>query len=1402
MTEIALRTYNQEIKDLIDHGHFDEAIAHCQHILETYPRHIETYRLLGKAFLEQGRHGDAADVFQRVLSAIPEDWLSHVAMAIVREDESNLDMAIWHMERAYEVNPSNPTVQQEVRRLRGRRDGVEPPKLRLTRSALARMYIKGGLFGQAIAEIRSALAEDADRPDLQTLLASALFESGAVQEATEICSTILQKLPYCLEANRILGLALWASDKKEDAEKLFQRLESLDPYIDIDTLKKDKRIQEHPGQSVTLTRIEWEQQEKTVRSGKQPAWASSLGLKIEEPQGRPAIPDWLATASQPAAPATPAAIAAAAPFGGPTPSWFNDAANAIGTGKPAGTSQLGSPNAPVKSPAVGATKTGTGELPDWIKTQSGPVETPAAVKPSGPLPDWLAAPSAPPASISTPAASSTESTLPDWIRSAAPASTAPSEKVAGIPDWLSAPPPASVEALPSSSLPEWTKPETKTGPLEVEPGNIPDWLSSSAPAAIDAGSEPEWLKPAPAASAAPDSVPEWMKVVSPAETPMASQPVMEKVPDWLQESPAAPSKPVEIIPEWMRSETPAAPEARKEKLPTPFGPETEIPEWMKPEATETPAVPAPIKPAPIPEPDFSSRNVAPEPVKPAAVQEKVPEIGLPDWMTSAAPSAAVAPQPVPAPAPVQPVESAPEITPEVTLPDWLTGVAPSAPAGTAAASPASMPAPEERIRPPVQAQSESVADVTIPDWLRDAAPPASAAPAPAAVQPKPEPQAERQPEPSPEIYPEVELPDWLTSVVPPTPAAATPDQGAAALAQAAEQLQTPGEATPEVALPDWLKGVASSTPTIPTPASPPIASPAPAPIAAAPEPAPITPSVDAVPEAIPEVNLPDWIKTSAPSAAPAAMSAAPAAPIIEPEPKPSAAVQAAPAMPLPAAVQPPEEPPPSELDLMGSSPISEGIDLPDWLVAQLKGKSAEPAPNPAAAKPAVPMPDWLKPSTQNLPPTPVVDWEKAAGQPVPSIPADATRPATGATPPADRAASGSGDIPAWLDKSKPSGNETVARWLDRRLKTSTLSSLEDATTRGGPKPPAQAPSPTARPAQSSTQLPTWLDSQKPGGSDTVVRWMDKRETGSLRRTPTSAFADAGKTAFPAAAGTPAAKPEAPQAPAPAKPSTGGLGTEDTIGSKRPAAPEAPTAVRPISEQPRPALSVPAPMSPEQAMRTPHLAKLATGGLGTEATLAARKPAPTEEEEEDGGFVPPPEWLQKALGSAVEDVPPIPKPQAPVPETPKPQSPVRASVEEQSASVRWQPAAVEEPAPVTTAKPAPWVPIATPKEAPEAPPKPVKKAVKKKTRKLTDVESEALIREARVYLDSDLQKASEAYQKVIENPASAEVVAGDLTSYLEQDPASPQLWNLLGDACSRAGRFQDAYRAYAEALRRM
>src|SRR5512135_3469938 len=230
MAIIPLRAYNREIEGLIDSGQLDEAVAHCRHILTTYPKYIATYRLLGKAHLEQQRISDATDVFQRVLSAVPDDFISNVGMSIIREDENNLDASIWHMELAYEAQPANIAIQDELRRLYGRRDGMQPPKVRLTRGALARMYAKGGLFDQAIAELRAAIAEDPNRPDLQLLLAQMFFQTSQRVEAVDACVNILKKMPLCLEANRILAVSLPEAENSEVVRNSRQLVISMDPY--------------------------------------------------------------------------------------------------------------------------------------------------------------------------------------------------------------------------------------------------------------------------------------------------------------------------------------------------------------------------------------------------------------------------------------------------------------------------------------------------------------------------------------------------------------------------------------------------------------------------------------------------------------------------------------------------------------------------------------------------------------------------------------------------------------------------------------------------------------------------------------------------------------------------------------------------------------------------------------------------------------------------------------------------------------------------------------------------------------------------------------------------------------------------------------------------------------------
>ena len=144
MMKVTLRAYNREIEALIDQGHTEEAIAHCLHILKTFPKYLETYRLMGKAYLEAHRYNEAADIFMRVLLAAPDDFVAQLGMSIINDERRDLGGAIWHMERAFEINSTNSGIQGELRRLYGRRDGVEPGRIHLTRGALAHIYVKAG----------------------------------------------------------------------------------------------------------------------------------------------------------------------------------------------------------------------------------------------------------------------------------------------------------------------------------------------------------------------------------------------------------------------------------------------------------------------------------------------------------------------------------------------------------------------------------------------------------------------------------------------------------------------------------------------------------------------------------------------------------------------------------------------------------------------------------------------------------------------------------------------------------------------------------------------------------------------------------------------------------------------------------------------------------------------------------------------------------------------------------------------------------------------------------------------------------------------------------------------------------------------------------------------------------
>jgi len=492
MAKVSLRIYDREIEGLIEHGQLDEAIAHCQRILKTFPKHLETYRLLGKAYLEAKRYTAAIDLFQRILMAVPDDFVSHVGMSIIRDDENKLDEAIWHMERAFEVQPSNAAIQGELQRLFGRRDGIEPPKIRMTRGALAHMYMQGELYSQAISEINAVLKQDPQRTDMQVLLATAYFRAGQKPDASELCGQLLKRSPYCFDANRIMVEVLPGTQRSESVQEHRQRVNELDPYAAFvqDSVFRSGEVSDA---AVNLDRLEYLGQ--SVEAGAD--WSSSLGIGLGTGAAgalassvSESEPEWLKSggAAEPSMPA-PAPIAEEQ-----AEESIPDFLRQAGWGESTGAFQENAISLDEPEPAD-ASAISQADLPDWIKAMQ-----PGEAENQIPLRTAPAAPAAPEGPSDS-----------GWLRSLGgdqPLETKPAEE----------------ESTPVSDAPDWLKSLGGDQPLETKPAeegsapvsDAPDWLRGL-------GEQAATMEPLATGRESDEEPPDWLNPKSPAPVQLAAK---------------------------------------------------------------------------------------------------------------------------------------------------------------------------------------------------------------------------------------------------------------------------------------------------------------------------------------------------------------------------------------------------------------------------------------------------------------------------------------------------------------------------------------------------------------------------------------------------------------------------------------------------------------------------------------------------------------------------------------------------------------------------------------------------------------------------------------------------------------------------------------------------------------
>ena len=229
MAQVSLKTYQNKIREDIKAGEFDQAIVTGQHILRYYPKHYPTYLLLAEACLGRGLNEEAADLALRALSVDPENVSARIALSKANEAMADIDEAVAQMRTAFDLAPSNRQVRAELHRLVASQTGQEAPNMKLTRSGLGRIYVRGGLGTQAADEFEALLRDDPEQADVEASLAETLWRDGQHIRSIEVCQSLLSKLPYSLKANLILAETWMRSDRQDEAEAHLNVVRELDP---------------------------------------------------------------------------------------------------------------------------------------------------------------------------------------------------------------------------------------------------------------------------------------------------------------------------------------------------------------------------------------------------------------------------------------------------------------------------------------------------------------------------------------------------------------------------------------------------------------------------------------------------------------------------------------------------------------------------------------------------------------------------------------------------------------------------------------------------------------------------------------------------------------------------------------------------------------------------------------------------------------------------------------------------------------------------------------------------------------------------------------------------------------------------------------------------------------------
>jgi len=188
-------------------------------IVEQNQSFADVYNMLGVIYHDQGQYQKALRAFEAALRINPGYTDAALNLAVTYNDTGRYKDA------------------QDTYRHALSRSGASPGKLdRFVQGKLANMYadigdvyLSAGLYAEAIAEYRRALALGPTFVDLRAKLAGALRDSGERDAAIAEYEEVVRQAPSFVPARLNLGLSLYTAGRREDATAHWRKVLEISP---------------------------------------------------------------------------------------------------------------------------------------------------------------------------------------------------------------------------------------------------------------------------------------------------------------------------------------------------------------------------------------------------------------------------------------------------------------------------------------------------------------------------------------------------------------------------------------------------------------------------------------------------------------------------------------------------------------------------------------------------------------------------------------------------------------------------------------------------------------------------------------------------------------------------------------------------------------------------------------------------------------------------------------------------------------------------------------------------------------------------------------------------------------------------------------------------------------------